>query len=302
MGPRARPRGSLDRRAVVRVGVPVLLVAIAMVLTSLATPQRREPTYARYVAFGDSFTAAPFVPVTDLASGCLRSRENYPHRVAETLRIQTLLDRSCTGAQTDDLLGSQRTRLGFDLAPQAAVLTRDTDLVTVGLGFNDGRLYGRIATRCRQVVDVCRLADERPQLQAIVARVAPALTSALLDIRERAPRARVLLVGYPRLLPARGDCVALPRMRPEDRETFRDLNRGLAQQMEFAAAVARVEYVDFYRHSFGHDICSSSPWVQGRTGEGRRAAGMHPLPAGQRALAGLLTATLRRPPPESQRS
>ncbi len=292
------PRPRVDRRAIVRVAAPAVLVALALVLTSLATPQRREPAYARYVAFGDSFTAAPYVPVTDLASGCLRSDRNYPQRVAEELRIPTVVDRSCTGAQTADLLGSQRTRLGVDVAPQADVLSADTDLVTVGLGFNDGRLYGRIASRCRQVVDVCRLADERPMLLDIVDRVSLSLRLSLLDIRERAPRARVLLVGYPRMLPPRGDCIELPRMRPQDRATFREVNRELAAQMRLAARQSQVEFVDFYRHSRGHDICSEEPWVQGRTGQGRRAAGMHPLPAGQRALARLISDTLRAPAPD----
>ncbi|WP_030484748.1 SGNH/GDSL hydrolase family protein [Nocardioides aequoreus] len=292
------PRRRLDRRAVVRVGVPVVLVVLSLVLTSLATPQDREPSYGRYVAFGDSFTAAPYVPVTDLASGCLRSDRNYAQRVAEELRIPTLLDRSCTGAQTSDLLGSQRTRLGVDVAPQAAVLSADTDLVTVGLGFNDERLYGRIASRCRQVADVCRLADERTMLLGIVDRVSLSLRLSLLDIRRRAPRARVLLVGYPRMLPPRGDCIELPRMRPQDRATFREVNRELGEQMRLAARQSQVEYVDFYRYSRGHDICSDTPWVQGRTGQGRRAAGMHPLPAGQRALARLISDTLREPPPD----
>lgn len=284
------------RSAVARVGLPVLLVALAVLAASLVPPPVPEPTYTRYVAFGDSFTAAPYVPVTDLASGCLRSRDNYPHQVARTLRIPELEDRSCTGAQVADLAGSQRTRLGFDIAPQLGALTRDTDLVTVGLGFNDGRLYGRIASRCRQV-ELCRLADERPELRAIVGRVATTLTRALVDIKRRAPRARVLLVGYPRMLPPRGDCVELPRMRPEDRQTFRELNAELVQQQEFAAYVAQVEYVDFYARSFGHDICSARPWVEGRSGDARRAASLHPLPAGQRALAELVTETLRRPPP-----
>lgn len=286
-----------DGAAVARIVLPLLLVALAVVVAGLAPTPQREPTYTRYVAFGDSFTAAPYVPVTDLAAGCLRSDGNYPSQIARTLRVAVFEDRSCTGAQVADLYAGQRTRLGLGVPPQLAALTPDTDLVTIGLGFNDGRLYGRIASRCRQAPGICRLADERPYLESIVNRVASTLTGALVDIKERAPRARVLLVGYPRMLPPRGDCLALPRFRPEDRQTFRDLNAELVAQMELAARVADVEYVDFYARSFGHDICATRPWVEGRAGDDGRAAAMHPLPAGQRALAELVVSTLRRPPP-----
>lgn len=39
----------------------------------------------KYVALGDSFTAGPLVPVTDVASGCFRSDHNYPTLLAERL-------------------------------------------------------------------------------------------------------------------------------------------------------------------------------------------------------------------------
>lgn len=279
----------------VRAALGVAVLGLALVLAALAAPVVPEPVYARYVAFGDSFTAAPYVPRTDEAGGCLRSRSNYPGLVARELAITTLVDRSCTGARTADLAGVQVTRRGTRIAPQLTGLDDRTDLVTVGLGFNDGRLYGRIASRCRQLRTVCRLADERELLQGIVVRAGRTLTRALTDIEQRAPRARVLLVGYPRLLPESGDCAALPRMREADREVFRYLNAELHRQMELAAGVAGVEYVDFYAASRGHDICSAEPWVEGRSGAPRRAAPMHPLPEGQEALADLVLATLRTP-------
>ena len=86
-------------------------------------------------------------------------------------------------------------------------------------------------------------------------------------------------------------------MRPQDRETFREVNLRLVQEMAAAAEESGVEYADFYDASRGHDICSRVPWVQGRVGDGRVAAALHPMPAGQDALADLLEDLLRRPPP-----
>ncbi len=94
----------------VRLLLTLLLGGVAVGLIvgvgDLVDDRADEPTYDRYVALGDSFTAAPFVPLTQLADGCLRSTNNYPHLVAGALRIPELEDRSCTGAQTTDLPGA----------------------------------------------------------------------------------------------------------------------------------------------------------------------------------------------------
>ncbi len=279
-----------------RLVAAVVTVAIVLALGALGSSAPATPAYDHYVALGDSFTAAPFVPLTDFARGCFRSSSNYPHLITDALRIGDLQDRSCTGARTLDLPGRQLTSRGYLVPPQLSALSRRTDLVTVGLGANDDRLYARIATTCRRTPGVCRLHDERALLGAIVDRVGPALDVALAEIRELAPKARVLLVGYPKLLPQRGDCPRLPRMRPQDRATFRSTNRGLVEQMRAAAKRADVEFVDFYAASIGHDICSRHPWVQGRVGNSRRAAALHPLPTGQEVLARMIEDVLEKAP------
>lgn len=283
---------------VLRLVAALLTVTVVLVLGAVSATEVREPAYDRYVSLGDSFTAAPYVPLTEVGDGCLRSIDNYPHLVAGALGIPELLDRSCTGAQTQDLAGSQTTLLGRRVPPQLDALDRRTDLVTLGIGANDDRLYGRIATRCRRMTGVCRLYDERAVIGGIIDRLGPSLVDTLGLIQERAPEARVLLIGYPKLLPQRGDCPRLPRMRPQDRATFRWANRGLVEQMRGAAEESDVEFVDFYSTSIGHDICSPDPWLQGRDGNGRLAAGMHPLAVGQLALARQIEDVLRRPPPD----
>lgn len=249
---------------------------------------------------GDSYTAAPFVPLTDVADGCFRSSNNYPHLVARALHIDDLQDRSCSGAQTYHLPEPQITAPGTSVAPQFAALSADTDLVTVSIGANNGGLYARIATVCRKMRKTCRLHDQRATLDAIVDRLHPELVSTLEQIEERAPDARVLLISYPRLLPARGDCPLLPRMRSQDRATFRTINLRLRDEMRSAAEETGVEFVDFYRASLGHDVCSAHPWIQGRVGSARRGAALHPLAAGQEAVARLVVGILRRDPPRSR--
>ena len=259
-----------------------------------------RPTYHHYVALGDSFTAAPFVPLTDAARGCYRSRNNYPHQVALDLHVEDLQDRSCTGAQTKDMTGPQLTALRQRVPAQFGALSGRTDLVTVGIGANDGHLYARLATECRRSTRICKLHDQRVVLGEIVDRLEATLTQTLTEVKGRAPHARVLLVGYPKLLPARGDCAKLPRMRPQDRATFRDINLRLRLAMHDAAEAAEVEFVDFYAVSYDHDVCAPHPWIQGRLGDARLAAALHPLPAGQAALARLVERTLIAHPPSDE--
>lgn len=296
-----KPRLPLTPRQALRVAAALITVALVVILGSIGSGDPSRPTYDSYVALGDSFTAAPYVPISDIAGGCLRSSNNYPRLLASLLHIEDLVDRSCSGAGTDDLTGRQPTRNGRSVPPQLSALSERTDLVTVGIGANNGYLYARIATACRRSTQVCPLHDRRELLGTIVDRVRPALVAALELIRQRAPNARVLLVGYPRLLPSRGGCPQLPRMRGQDRATFRDITLRLRSGMRDAAREAGVEYVDFYAVSAGHDICARHPWVQGRVGN-RQGAGMHPLAAGQAALARQIEQVLRREPPASSQS
>ncbi len=276
------------RLPALRLGAAVLVVLAAVAIATRGTTAHPPPAYHHYVALGDSYTAAPLVPLTDIAYGCVRSTNNYPHLLARALRIEDLRDRSCTGAQTADLTGSQATRLGMRVPPQLNALDEQTDLVTVGIGANNGHLYARMATVCRKLTTLCRLYDQRQVLNAILGRLEPALLDSLAQVRARAPHARILLVAYPKLLPARGDCARLPRMRPQDRATFRQVNYRLRNVMKAAAEATGVEFVDFYRTSLGHDVCARHPWIQGRNGDAHTAAALHPLAPGQRALARVL--------------
>ncbi len=280
-----------------RLLAAVTTVGLVVGLGSLSGSEPAGPVYHRYVALGDSFTAAPFVPLSDVAYGCYRSTNNYPRLVARALHIDDLQDRSCSGASTADLAGSQVTADGMTVPPQLDALGADTDVVTVGIGANNHKLYARMATVCRRTTRICPLYDERAELLGFADELGPTLVTALAQVRERAPDARVLLVGYPRFLPARGDCRRLPRMRPEDRRTFREVNLRLRTEMREAAQESGVEFVDFYAASLGHDICAREPWIQGRVGSSRQGAAMHPLPAGQAAVARLVQKVLREDPP-----
>lgn len=249
--------------------------------------------YGRYAALGDSFTAAPYVPVTDLAEGCLRSDGNYPSQVAQRLEIRELVDVSCSGAKTRDLRRPQETYRDVTVPAQLRAVTAQTDLVTVGVGGNDFGLFARVLRTCTllRAQDptgspcAAQLAREGIDVGVQVRRVGDRLRKVLAQVQDRAPRAKVLLVGYPRISPEEGTCPRLLPLAEGDYRTASRVGASLNRAMKRSAEAAGVDFVDMYPASRGHDVCSARPWVNGRFTDSRKALAFHPLPAGQRAVA-----------------
>jgi hypothetical protein len=251
-----------------------------------------------YVALGDSYTSAGGVPEI-IDAGCGRSSVNYPRLVADRLGLE-LTDVSCSGASTTSLVGAQQTVDGPRPA-QFAALGKDTEVVTIGIGGNDENFLGVLFTTCLAVRDSdpdgspCRDAMNTggtDVLEAALELIETRVTSALAGIRDRAPDAEIVMVGYPQLVPDEGQCDILP-LTPEDSDYFRSLMEGLGAATEAAAAEADVHYVDVLEASEGHDICAGDDaWVSGVVDTGR-AATMHPFAEEQKAVAELVVEALR---------
>jgi lysophospholipase L1-like esterase len=285
-----------------------LLLLVSALLAGCTAPA--EPTahpteppaaaYASYVALGDSFTAAPFVPTTDLAEGCLRSDGNYPALLADQLDIPDVTDVSCSGADTADLTGGQRTAGDTRVPPQLDALDAGTDLVTLGIGGNDLDLFGTLVGVCGRLrhqpaAGSCAqaLADRGVDVIGRAGRIRGRVARAVRQVRSRAPGATVVVVGYPRLTPARGGCPALP-FRAADRSWAQRAEQALSTALRRAAARSGALFVDMYAASAGHDVCADEPWVNGRRTDRDRALAFHPFPEGQEAVAVELAAVLDR--------
>ena len=265
------------------------------------TPAQPELTY---VALGDSFTAAPGLTGSDSPDGCLRSSENYPSLVAEGLEADfdvELTDRSCSAADTTSLTGEQMIGRAA-LPPQLDALDRSTDLVTLSIGGNDLGVFLRLVGGCVALAQQdprgspCRdaAAGEGDLLGGAQPLIEQRLVEAVTEIKQRAPRAQVLLVGYPQLAPASGGCPELLPLAAGDVSFAREVNKTLTDNLARTARRTGTTYVDVWSASAGHDICSGQPWVSGRGGQPGGAIPYHPLPAGQRAVAELVVAAVER--------
>ena len=259
--------------------------------TSAAPPSARGPAAPRaYVALGDSYAAAPFVPTTDVAGGCFRSSGNYPSLVASRLAPEHVDDVSCSGADSGDVTGRQRVAGGDStVPPQLRAVRRDADLVTVGIGGNDGNLFSRlVCSFSQQQLPQCDGSPATADIGGILARTRADVTASLRAVVGRAaPDALVLLVGYPHLVDPARSCPSLPLQR-DQQEEFAGVERRLRATLRSAAEQAGVTFLDLWPASRGHAICSDNPWVNGKDTDRSRALAYHPFAAEQRAVADLV--------------
>ncbi|MDO9377553.1 MAG: SGNH/GDSL hydrolase family protein [Nocardioidaceae bacterium] len=259
--------------------------------TTSATP---GGAYDQYVALGDSYTSGPFVPLVRLDPvGCARSTSNYPAYVAELLRVGSYTDVSCQGAETADMTATQDTGFGTNV-PQLDAVTADTDLVTLGIGGNDFGIFAQLTQTCSRLAQQdpagapCRASFERGGTDTLLGRteeVGDRVAAVLAEVARRAPDAEVVVVGYPRILPASGTCPTVP-FAAGDYAWASDVERSLNGSLRRAAEGSGATYVDTFGPSREHSACAGDDaWINGSELDAERALSFHPFREGMQATA-----------------
>ncbi|GGM30419.1 SGNH/GDSL hydrolase family protein [Dactylosporangium sucinum] len=281
-----------------RVHVAVVVVAVAAV-GAAASPAAAAAPSGRYVALGDSYTSGPLIS-DQIDLNCVRSSRNYPHLVAGAVTSLSLVDVSCGGATTGDILNAGSGTLGLPVPAQIAAVTAGTALVTVGIGGNDIG-FSSIVTTCAQdgignpFGSPCKnryTAGGADQLQARIAATAPKVAAVIQAVRAKAPNARIVVVGYPAIIPDSGNgCWPVVPFAFGDVPYLRGTAKALNSMLAQAAAANGARYADTYAPSVGHDVCKgkSTRWVEGLVPE-NAAAPFHPNAAGEQGMAGPVTA------------
>lgn len=274
-------RGNVGRG----VALAVLLALGISACTAQSPPPPAPAAAYRYVALGDSWAAGPLMtlPTSDPIF-CGRSATNYPSQLASRLGVDQFVDVTCGSADTKDVTEAQEVDpldLGVDLgeaAPQADALTRDTDLVTVTMGGNDVGLP-KFAIGCANLFAV-RLGPPpfgQPcteilteggvdQVSEEIDATRPKVVAMLREIRRRAPKAAIFLVGYPAGLPQGGTgCWGRWPILDVDAGYLDQKMQEMNAMLASAARRAGVRFVDAYTSSIGHDACQPADraWVNG---------------------------------------
>jgi hypothetical protein len=299
--------------------IPAVLLAAAvgvLVITPIARAD--TPGYHEYVALGDSWTAdvviagtagvptSKYVPID-----CFQSTFDYPEQVAKALGVTKFYDASCGSATTQNFADPQPgLPLGGTNPPQFSHLTKDTDLVTVGIGGNDAQLASA-------VLDCLNLTGSRlplpyplaasckakwtaggvDRMSENIKAAEPKVVDALQSIHERSPGADVFVVNYLAGIHGPG-CFPLIQASNADQvwlaQKLRELNAMLARATEDGDA----RLVDTYTPSIGHDVCQlpTVRYVEGflpvSLNQPAIAVPIHPNSAGADAQATFVTSAI----------
>ncbi|MFE6750415.1 SGNH/GDSL hydrolase family protein [Kitasatospora purpeofusca] len=288
-----------------RARMPVVGPAV-LAVSLLLPPVAAEGSGGRYewAALGDSYTAGLFVgtprpPLGSIArDGCDRTAGAYPDLVGRALadrppdRPVHLTDVSCDNAAVRNIARERQrptSRVqppGGDPAGWPAVdpqirrarLDGRTDVVTVGIG--------AIALPFGECLDLtlariaCAAYYANPPagvegLDAKLARIREEYGRMLDAIHRAAPHARVVTVGYPAILPERGNACAggptqLGPITPADIDWLREeALKAMNTIVRTEAAKHGDRYVDRYTSGVGHDVCApeDARWIEGICGD-----------------------------------
>jgi lysophospholipase L1-like esterase len=277
-------------------------MAAGGLLLAALLPAAASAVGPRYVSLGDSYTSGPLIPdLTGRPLGCLRSNHDYPSLVAAAIGTSSFTDVSCVGADTTNMTGPEGVGIGTN-RPQLNALTKATTLVTLGIGGNDVG-FSDIVLVCAalSLTDPfgapCKehyTSGGTDRLARAVAQTGPKVGAVLAQIHKRAPAARVILVGYPVILPNTGrGCWPLVPFAFGDVPYLRGLELQMNRVLASEAAAHGATYVNTYTDSIGHDLCRGpgTRWIEGIVPTSL-AAPVHPNALGEKAMARQVLAAL----------
>lgn len=238
--------------------------AAALALTLLSAPAQAAPrSIDNYVALGDSYAAG--TGAGDYSGGvCYRSANAYPVLWAKAKRPASFNFVACGGATTDDVRGSQVNSL-----------SSTTTLVSISIGGNDAG-FGDVMYTCTVGSD-SECVNRVNEAKAYAQNVLPGrLDATYAEIRAKAPNARVVVMGYPEIFTS-SFCWWFSTTKRNAVNSAADL---LSDITSGRASAAGFKYEDVRDNFAGHEVCTSSEWINGIVW-GNLVESYHPNKPGQ---------------------
>lgn len=250
---------------------------------ALAAPAFAEE---RYLALGDSYASGTGTREYRLGEQCERSHHGYPSLVAARRPALDLVLAACGGATSSDV----RTK-------QVGRRNAATRWVTITIGGNDIG-FSSALRKCGEPrsADACRIRIRQAKHRITEQHhLASDLDAVYKTIRERAPAATIIVIGYPRLFTSE-DCNAATFFSPAELIALNSTASLLRDKIRerVAAAGPGFVFVDAIAAFGDHAVCSKEPWLNGLsdpTGES-----FHPNRAGHlRGYAPLVLEAMKQP-------
>lgn len=275
------------------------LAALAMALGLTAAPAGAAPPVpdVDLVAVGDSYTAGIGAGPYTTPPPCVQTSTGY----VDLLKALPIIDdevsnEACGGARLADRPSDTVPSVMEQIAALAASerLSGRTELVTLTAGANDLDFATPLRVCAVSTLEVC--AQALQAAQAMFPSIQADLVEALIAIHKAAPRAKIVVFGYPLLFdPESG----LPTLLTPDAQRLVNaatlaLNATIAQAVAIAntEAKANAVYVDVTDDFAGHAINSADPWINFDPLDPFAPQNFHPTLAGHEAYADALTAAV----------
>ncbi|MGO4663468.1 SGNH/GDSL hydrolase family protein [Terrabacter sp. 2TAF16] len=238
---------SSTRRRALEAGLCALIGAGAAL--ALGAPAVAAGT--GYVALGDSYSSGTGTR-TYISDGtsCQRSVYAYPSLDASALGL-ALSFRACSGATVADVTNTQ-----------LSALSSTTAYVTISVGGNDAG-FASVLTSCAQPSWLSNCNGAIDTAQGTITNTIPGRLATLYSsIRAKAPNARVIVVGYPRIFNGE-DCNAFTWFSPTEESRLNATADLLNAKTATAASNAGFTFVNPTSKFVGHAVCDNVEWLNG---------------------------------------
>ena len=204
-----------------------------------------------YVALGDSYSSGTGAGSYDPASGsCKRSANAYPNLWAAQNATDSYEFAACSGATTATVSSGQ---LGS--------LSSSTTLVSITVGGNDAGFSDVMQTCVLGSNSTCQ--NRVAQAENYMRNTLPGRLDSLYgQIRSKAPNARVVVLGYPRLYTIVDWCAGIGNTKRIALNGAADTLAGVTRQ---AAERAGFTWSDVRDEFAGHELCSGDDWLNAVT-------------------------------------
>jgi lysophospholipase L1-like esterase len=258
------------------------------------------------VALGDSFSSGQGAPpyekgTTGHGNTCFRSDKSWPLLLARRLHLEGQ-SVACNGARVAEVVASDdRRRERERRVSQLSRIPSGVRMVTITIGGNDVG-FKKVLTHCvtdRHPCDERYRKGTQDELEDRIHQLEGELPAVYDAIERKAPNARVIVVGYPRIFPRTiprhpvENCAVWGRITQREAGYLNARTRSLNAAIGRAAAVADVDYVNVTGQFEGHELrCQGESFVhrpQFRAGiPPYQPDAFHPNLAGYQRLAGVV--------------
>jgi lysophospholipase L1-like esterase len=235
----------------VRLTRPVFAVVLAaLTVIGLASPA--SAASGKYVALGDSYSSGTGAGSYGSSGSCKRSANSYPQLWANANAPASFAFVACSGAVTNDVLNNQ-----------VSAITSDTALVTISIGGNDAG-FADVMTACNTGSDASCVSRNQTAQNFARTTLPGRLNNVYTQIRNRAPSARVVVLGYPHIYQLNGGCwVGLSETK---RAAINQSSDVLATVTAGRASAYGFTFLDARNTFTGHEICASGTrWLNSVT-------------------------------------